>query len=101
FAGDEDVVAVLDNGAAAEAAASAAAAGAGVAPRDRRAGVVVRRVLLAIPDLPRRRARFHDPRPRAARGAIVFAQERDAGVRVGDAAVPPFGLRQVGRLAGE
>src|SRR5438045_3119488 len=101
FAGKVDVVAVLHDRAAAESTASAAASARAGAARDRAAGVVVRRVLLAIPHLARRRARLEEPGARAARRAIVLAQQREPLIRVADALVAPLGLRDFRRLTRE
>ena len=80
---------------------AAAAGRAAVAACHRRSGVVVGRVLLAVPHLARCRARFQDPGAGAARGAVVLGQQRDARVGVVDAGVAPFGLGDLGRLPGE
>ena len=74
---------------------------AGVATRHRRAGIVVSSVDLAVPHLPRRGAGLEDPAARAARGAVVLGEQRQAGVGVVDAAVAPFSLGDFDRLAAE
>src|SRR5262249_12642529 len=98
-----DVVAVLDDRAAAEAAASAAtAASAGVVtPLDRPARILVRGILLAIPQLLRFGARRHEPRTLPPALPVFSGQQSDAFAGVREAAVPPLRLREFGRLTRE
>src|SRR6185503_1440317 len=97
-----DEVAVLEDrrGRAATAPATAAAA-AGAAARDRRAGIVVGRILLPIPELAWLRAGFQQPGARAARAAIVFRHERESLVGERHATEAPLGLGELVRLRGE
>ena len=55
----------------------------------------------AVPHLARLRARLEEPRPRPARPAIVFRDEREAFVGERHAAEAPLGLRELTRLSGE
>src|SRR6185295_19766798 len=83
------------------AAPTAAAAPAGIAAGDRRARVLVRGVLLAVPHHPRRGARLEQPGAHVARRAIGLVENAEALVAVGDAGVAPFRFRDLGRLAAE
>ena len=95
-AGEIDVVAGLH-----DRAATAPAAPAAVAARHRVAGILVRGILPAIPQLARLGARLEDPRPHVARRAIRFTQQRDAFFGERDPAEPPLRLRELGRLLRE
>src|SRR5262249_27916954 len=100
FSREENEVAVLQDRAAASTAAAAAAPAARGA-RNRRAGILVRRVLLAVPDLARLRPGLDQPRAHVTRRAIVLAEDRQALVGELQAAEAPLGLGEFMRLAGE
>src|SRR5207253_471225 len=70
------------------------------AARDRCSRILVRRILLSIPKLPRISA-IEDPGADVTRRPIEFAQERDALFCVGDIPESPFRLCDLCGLCGE
>src|SRR2546427_1577317 len=103
-AGQENVIARLNDraGAAATATETAAAAkpsGAAVTPNDWRARIFISSVLPAVPKFARRRAWLEDPRADMTRRAISFTQERDALFRKRNTCIAPFRLCDFSRRA--